>query len=77
MMHKKSPTRSDLSPADLTVASLLAIIWLTVGILAIVFGVIRGYWAAVLFGVLAFVYGLIWVKVRRTRRKLEWPLHRR
>ena len=77
MKNKKSPIHSDLSPVDLKVATLLAMIWVTVGLLAIVMGVIRGYWVAVLLGVLALLYGLMWVKVRLTGRRLKWPLHRR
>ena len=77
MKHKKSSIRSDLSPADLTVASLLAVTWLTMGLLAIVLGVLGGYWVAVFLGVLSSIYGMIWVKVRRTGRQLKWLQRRR
>lgn len=72
-----SQPRSDLGPAERSFAALLALFWCAGGTLAIALGVRRGYWVAVLVGVLAVVYGMVWVQVARTGRRLRWPKRRR
>ena len=69
--------RSDLGPTDRTVAAVLALVWLAVGGLAIVLGMERGYWVAVALGIPAIAYGMLWVMVALTGRRLQRPKHRR
>jgi uncharacterized membrane protein HdeD (DUF308 family) len=77
MTEKASHTRSNLGPAGRAVAAFLALVWLMTGPLAIAFGVRRGYWVAVVLGILAIIYGVLWAEVARTGRRLQWPMRRR
>jgi len=77
MTEKTSHTRSDLGPAGRAVATLLALVWLTAGALAIALGVRRGYWVAVVLGIVTILYGMLWTRVARTGRRLKWPTRRR
>ncbi len=64
--------RDNLSGVNRTVAWALAFVWLGAGIAGIVFGVGRAQVALAVAGVLAIVYGLLWLRVAARSRLLSW-----
>jgi len=68
--------RADSSPANRTVAAVLATVWIGAGLAAALLGIFQRRWAALLLGPLAIAYGLLWVQVGRTGRRLRWPTRR-
>ena len=59
------------------VAAALAVVWIGAGAAAIVLGAFRRYWVPLLFGPLAVGYGVLWIRVARTGRKLDGPWPKR
>ena len=77
MTHNKPRSRSDLGPGGRVIAVLLSIVWLTGGMLAIALGVCRENWIALLLGITAVVYGVVWAQVARTGQRFQWPARHR
>lgn len=65
-------TRRKLSGLNRFAAALLAFAWLVAGCVAIVFGLASGHWLLVTGGLLATVYGLLWIRVVVRSRLLSW-----
>ena len=53
------------------VAGVLAVIWIGVGIAALVLGLTNHLWVLVGLGPVVVWYGLIWIRVARQGRKLR------
>ena len=66
------PIRRELSGVNRMVALALAVIWLSAGIGAIVFGFIHARWLVVVLGVFALSYAMLWFRVASRRRLLTW-----
>jgi hypothetical protein len=58
------------------VAAALAAVWISAGVAALVLGVLRERWIPVVLAPLAIGYGLLWVRVAVTGRRLDWPRRR-
>ena len=69
--------RVELSPLNRTVAAALAAVWIGAGLAAALLGVAQRRWLALLLGPVAIAYGLAWVRVARTGRRLKWPVRHR
>ncbi|HYY62161.1 MAG TPA: hypothetical protein VE756_12275 [Burkholderiales bacterium] len=54
----------------------MAAVWIAAGVAALVFGLLRAHWIPVVLAPLAIGYGIIWVRVARTGRQLQWPRRR-
>jgi hypothetical protein len=68
--------RSNLSPTGRVFAIMLTMVWLATGVITIAIGITRDHWMALLFGILALAYGVVWFQVARTGRLLKWsPRH--
>ena len=72
--HEDDPSNNlhDIGPGGRAVAALLAAIWIIAGLTAIWFSISNDFWIGILLAVLAIVYGLIWVRVSSTGRRLNW-----
>lgn len=66
------PIQRTLDGANRVLAFVLAFVWLTAAIAAIVFGLARATPTLVVLGALALGYGLLWLRVAATRRLLTW-----
>jgi hypothetical protein len=62
-----------LSQANRVAAVVLAVVWLTLGLLAIAVGLGRHRWIGVPLGLLSAWYGVLWIRVARTGRWIWWP----
>jgi hypothetical protein len=62
---------SDLGWSGRWVAAMLAAVWIVSGAAVIV--LMHRRWLAIVLGVIAIAYGLVWVEVTRTGRPLRWP----
>jgi hypothetical protein len=62
--------RAELGRAERGVALVIAIVWLAAGALAVGLGIQRRAVVPALLGVAAVWYGLVWVRVVRTGRRL-------
>ena len=67
----------ELTPVNRVVAALLAIIWLSGGLAALLLGLAKQNWFELAIGLLTLGYGILWVRVAWTRRWLRWPGRRR
>jgi len=65
--------RAELSLVNRTVAAVLAAVWIGGGLAAALLGLAERRWLPLLLGPLAIAYGLVWVRVARTGRRLKWP----
>ena len=65
--------RRELGLTGRIVSWALAMIWLAAGTAAFLLGLERRYWLAVALGPAAFLYGLVWLHMARTGRRVEWP----
>jgi len=65
--------KTDLGRGGRWVAAILAIVWIGAGAAVIVLSLSHERWAGVVLGLIAVVYGLVWVQVARTGRRLRWP----
>jgi len=74
---RPQPKQPELDPMNRAVAALLAIVWLLGGLGAVCLGLARQQWLIAIMGPLAIGYGLLWVKVAWTGRRLRWPARRR
>jgi hypothetical protein len=57
------------------VAAILAAVWIVGGAAVIV--LLHRRWLAIVLGITAIAYGVVWVEVTRTGRQLRWPRWRR
>jgi hypothetical protein len=71
------PTRHKLGPAGRIIAILLAVVWLSAGIISIVLFGLYNNWVIPILGILSIIYGVIWIQVARTGRRIQWPFRRR
>ena len=55
------------------VALVLAAVWLTMGAVGIVLGLGQERWLLLTIGILVVAYGLLWVRVVKLGRQLQWP----
>jgi len=67
----------ELGPVNRVVAVLLAIIWLSGGLIVLVLGLTQQNGSELVIGILAIGYGFLWVHVAWTGRRLHWPVRRR
>jgi len=65
-----------LGRADRAVAALLAAVWLIGGLFALFLAVAQQRWLGLVLGPLAIGYGVLWVRVVQTGRRLRWPARR-
>jgi hypothetical protein len=63
----------ELTQLDRLVATLLAAVWIAAGLAAVMVALWTDRWLVMLLGPPAIWYGLLWVRVARTGRKLSWP----
>lgn len=63
---------SDLGPLGRTVAALLALVWIAAGVAALVLGLGPHRRLGLLAGPFAIAYGVLWARVARTGRRLDW-----
>jgi len=68
--------KPEVGPASRVGAVVLAVVWVTVGLMAIGIGVARQRWTAFVLGPVAVWYGFLWVRVARTGRWIWWPWRR-
>jgi len=64
--------RGKLSRLNRFAAMLLALVWLAAGCVAGILGFASGHWLVVTGGILAIVYGLLWMRVAVRSRLLSW-----
>jgi len=58
------------SPADQLLAFALALLWIAAGVVGIVLGLHRGRWTALVVGIFALGYGIVWLRAARVGRRL-------
>jgi len=56
------------------IAAILAAVWIGGGAATVV--LLRQHWLAIVAGVIAVAYGLLWVEVTRSGRRISWPRRR-
>ena len=66
---------SELGRGGRWVAAILAAVWIVGGAAVIV--LLHRRWLAIVLGITAIAYGVVWVEVTRTGRQLRWPRWRR
>jgi hypothetical protein len=66
---------SDLGWGGRWVAGILAAVWIASGTAVIV--IMHRDWLAIVLGLVAIAYGLVWVEVTRTGRRFRWRRARR
>ena len=62
-----------LSRTNRVAAVVLAVVWLTVGLVAIAVGLGRRRWMGVPLGLLSAWHGVLWIRVARTGHWMGWP----
>ena len=67
--------QSDLGWGGRWVAAILAAVWIVSG--AVVIVLMHRRWLAIVLGITAIAYGLVWVEVMRSGRRLRWPWWRK
>jgi hypothetical protein len=72
-LKKRARGGSRRHVATRILAGLLAAIWIVAGVFVLALGLARGHWLPLLCGIAALWYGLIWIRVAREGRQLEWP----
>jgi uncharacterized membrane protein HdeD (DUF308 family) len=55
----------------------LGFICIVAGVSAAIGGMMKHRWPALLLSPLAIAYGIVWLRVARTGRRLQWPVRRR
>jgi len=55
--------RSSLSPMNRTVAAVLALVWIVVGVVSLVLSLVHERWLLALLAVVAILYGAAWIRV--------------
>jgi len=73
---KSHHDKSKFDSANRVVAAILAFVWLASGLVATVLAITQHYWIGLVVGPFAIAYGLLWIRVVQTGRRLHWPLHR-
>jgi hypothetical protein len=63
-----------VSHVNRVAAALLAGAWLVAGVAAIAVGLVRHRWIGLPLGLLSALYGVLWVRVAQTGRRIRWPL---
>jgi hypothetical protein len=58
-------------------AALLAAVWLVGGFCSLFLTFARSLWIGLVLGPLAIGYGVLWVRVAQTGRRLRWPVRHR
>jgi hypothetical protein len=66
------PDRLKLNRANRFIALVLALIWITAGITAVALGLSKRRWFLAALGAVAIWYGLMWIRVMRQGRRLQW-----
>lgn len=67
----------ELGPAGRVFAALLATAWLLAGVFGLYLAFAQHRWFALVVGPFAIGYGVLWVRVAQTGRRLDWPVRRR
>lgn len=67
------PNRSEVRGINRAVAFLLALVWFSAGVAAIVFGYLYGRWLLFSIGIAALWYALLWFRVVARAQLLTWP----
>jgi hypothetical protein len=62
-----------LSAVDRAIALALALVWIGAGLIGTWFGLRHGRGAALVIGVIALWYGILWARAVRKGRRLYWP----
>jgi len=65
-------SRNKLGGLNRMTALLLAVVWLSVGFVSIALGFLQGYWLAIVCGLFAIVYGVLWLRVVARSQLLSW-----
>ena len=61
-----------LNSANRITALVLALIWITAGIVGVVLGLSKRRWFFAALAMVAIGYGLLWIRVMCQGRKLKW-----
>jgi hypothetical protein len=64
------PSRKESPCKVRVIGALLALVWLCAGVLVLVLGIIEQHWLLAVVGLLAGWYGVIWIYVAKTGRRL-------
>jgi hypothetical protein len=60
------------STVDRVVAVGASAIWIGASVAAILLGLRRGHWNALIIGTLGLWYGILWLRAARKGRRLQW-----
>lgn len=71
-IHVLEYQKLKLNTANRITALVLALIWITAGIVAVVLGLSKRRWFFAALATVAIWYGLMWIRVVRQGRKLQW-----
>jgi membrane protease YdiL (CAAX protease family) len=63
--------RSSLSSMSRTVAAVLALVWIVVGVVSLVLSLVHERWLLALLAVVAILYGVAWIRVAAHGRLLR------
>jgi hypothetical protein len=61
-----------LNKGNRILALVLALIWITAGVVAVALGLGKRRWLVSALGAVAIWYGFVWIRVMREGRKLQW-----
>ena len=64
--------RLKLNKANRIVALVLGLIWIAAGIVIVALGLSKRRWVLPVLGAVAIWYGLVWIRVMREGRRLQW-----
>jgi hypothetical protein len=61
-----------LNKANRIVALVLGLIWIGAGIVIVALGLSKRRWVLPVLGAVAIWYGMVWIRVMREGRRLQW-----
>jgi 4-hydroxybenzoate polyprenyltransferase len=70
-MKRKSGYRNKLTNSDRYLSAALAVVWLVAGLIGLWTFSAESSWLGILISILAIFYGILWVRVTYTGRKLN------
>jgi hypothetical protein len=73
LVQTKMGDRTKPSLSNRIVALMLAAVWLTLGAIGFLVGLAQARWLLLGIGTLAVAYGLLWVRVVKLGKQLQWP----
>jgi hypothetical protein len=61
-----------ISAADRVIAIALALVWIGGSLIGMLVGLRHGLWLVLIIGPLGLWFGILWARVARSGRSLEW-----